>query len=274
MTDKDMIIDAHVHIGRSKPDKDWVWTMWPGQQPFGINAEQAIEKMDGSKPKIDRAIVFGLFSLASDSMKTLRDENDYVIETLEKHPTRFIGAGVVDPSWGDKAIEELHRFHDAGLNVVKIRFSSMHYHANCKAGQRVFAEIEKLGALPVCHSDWTHYSNPLILGDLAGRFPDLKMVIQHFGEYLSVDALSVCAQHDNIYVDTSALVHPKNVVTFMDEIGEDRILYASDTLSIRGGLQMQDALNRVLCLDLPEKRRRKILGENTLKLVRSVGVDL
>ena len=74
-------------------------------------------------------------------------------------------------------------------------------------------------------------------------FPDLNMMMQHFGEYLSLDALSVCSRLENIYVDTSALVHPKNIVTFMDEVSEDRILYASDTLSIRGGLQPQDVLN-------------------------------
>jgi len=267
-----VIIDAHVHLMKSKPDSEWVHTQWPGQTTYGINAEEHIKKMDGCKPRIDKAIVFGLSGLSSDTPQRMVEENDYIMDVLEKHPTRYIGAGLVDPSWGDHAIEELRRFVEKGLRVVKIRFSSMHYHANCKAGQRVFAEIEKLGALPICHSDWTHYSNPLMLGDLARMFPDLKIVIQHFGEYLSMDALSVCAKSDNVYVDTSALVHPKNIVKFMDEVGEDRILFASDTLSIRGGLQPQDALNRVLCVDLPKKRLDKVLGGNTVKLLKSVGV--
>ncbi|TRO54118.1 amidohydrolase [Candidatus Bathyarchaeota archaeon] len=267
-----MIIDAHVHLMEKKPDREWVHTHWPGQTPYGITAEEYIKKMDECTPRIDKAIIFGLSSLASDTPQRMVEENNYVMDVLERHPTRFIGAGVVDPSWGDHAIEELHRFVDKGLRVVKIRFSSMHYHANCKAGQRVFAEIEKLGALPICHSDWTHYSNPLMLGDLARMFPDLKMVIQHFGEYLSLDTLSVCKSLDNVYVDTSALVHPKNVIKFMDEVSEDRILLASDTLSVRGGLQPQDALNRVLCLDLPKNRLDKLLGENAVKLLKSVGV--
>ncbi|MCW4048362.1 MAG: amidohydrolase family protein [Candidatus Bathyarchaeota archaeon] len=269
-----MIIDAHVHIGEAKPDKEWVWAAWPGQPRFGITAEQIIEKMDACKPRIDKALVFGLFSLAAESPEQMKEENDYILKMVNKYPDRLIGAGVVDPSWGDKAIKELHRFTKAGLRVVKIRFSSMHYHANSKAGQKVFSEIEKLGALPICHSDWTHYSNPLVIGDLAGMYPDLKMVMQHFGEYLSEDALSVCRRLGNVYVDTSALVHPKNIVTFMDEVSEDRILYASDCLSIRGGLQPQDALNRVLCLDLPKKREEKILGSNALELFKSVGVQL
>lgn len=264
----------HVHLSEAKLDSEWVWTQWPGVQARGITAEQFIEKMDACEPRIDMALVFGLTSLASESPERMRVENDYTVKVVETYPDRFVGAGVVDPSWGDMAIEELHRFVEAGLRVVKIRFSSMHYHANSKAGQKIFAEMEELGVLPVCHSDWTHYSNPLVLGDLAMMFPGLKMVMQHFGEYLSHDAISVCKKADNVYVDTSALVHPKNVIRFIDEVSPDRVLLASDTLSIRGGLQPQDALNRILCLGLPKEQEEKVLGGNAVELLKSVGVKI
>ena len=267
-----MIIDFHVHLTPIPPDREWVWKQWPGTTYSGITAEDSIAKMDVCKPRIDKTLAFGAKSLVSETAQAMTEENNYILGIVRKYPQRFVGAGVVDASWGDKAIEELHRFVEAGLRVVKIRFSSFHFHANSKAGQRVFSEIEKLGVLPVCHSDWTHYSNPLILGDLAMMFPELKMVIQHFGEYLSLDAMSVAKKADNIYVDTSALVHPKNVIKFMKEISPDRIMFASDTLSIRGGLQPQDALDRILCLDLPKNDLDKVLGDNAVNLLRSVGV--
>jgi predicted TIM-barrel fold metal-dependent hydrolase len=179
----------HVHLSEQKPDPEWVWKQWPGSPPRGINAEKFIDKMDACNPKIDKALVFGLTSLSSYSPEQTSEENDYILKIVEAYPDRYVGAGVVDPSWGDKAIKELKRFSKAGLRVAKLRFTSMHYHANNKAGQKIFSEIEKLEMLPVCHSDWTHYSNPLVLGDLALRFPELKMVMQHFGEYLSYDAL-------------------------------------------------------------------------------------
>jgi predicted TIM-barrel fold metal-dependent hydrolase len=112
------------------------------------------------------------------------------------------------------------------------------------------------------------------LGDLALRFPELKMVMQHFGEYLSYDALSVCEKAENIYVDTSALVLPKNVAKFIEDVSPDRVMYASDALSIRGGLQPQDALNRILCLELPKMMEQKVLGGNAVELLKSAGVDL
>lgn len=264
----------HVHLREKVPDREWVWMQWPGTEPMGQTAEEFIAKMDVCKPKIDKALVFGSESLVSESAEAMRSDNDYVLKMVETYPKRLVGAGIIDASWGDQAIQELHRFVDAGFRVVKIRFSSFHYHANNKAGQKIFREMERLGVLPVCHSDWTHYSNPLVLGDLAMMFPDLKLVMQHFGEYLSYDALSVAKKASNIYVDTSALVHAKNVIRFIKEISPDRIMEASDTGSIRGGLQPQDALNRILCLELPKKQEEKVLGANAVALLKSVGVKL
>jgi len=269
-----VIIDTHVHFTEKLPDKEWVWKQWPSTEAEGQTAEQFIEKMDKCTPKIDKALVFGLLSLVSETPEAMRKDNDYILEVVETYPERCVGAGVIDPSWGDKAVQELHHFVDAGLRVVKIRFSSMHFHANCKAAQKIFAEIEKLGVLPVVHSDWTHFSNPLVIGDLALMFPAIKLVMQHFGEYLSYDAISVAKKADNLYVDTSALVHPKNVIRFIKEVCPDRIMYASDTVNLRGGLQPQDALNRILCLDLPSEYEEKVLGENAAMLLRSVGVNL
>lgn len=269
-----MIFDMHVHLVKEQPDEDWVWRQWPGSSRRGITAEDFIEKMDNTEPPIDMALVFGLNALSSESPDRMAEENNYILDVVDDYPDRFVGAGIIDPSWGEKAVEELHRFVDEGLRVVKIRFSSMHYHANNKAGQRIFSEMGKLDVLPVCHSDWTHYSNPLIIGDLARMFPGIDMVMQHFGEYLSFDAVSVAEKQENIYVDTSALVLPKNIVHFVNNVSPDRIMYASDTLSKRGGLQPQDALNRILCLDLPKDNRDKVLGGNAVNLLKSVGVEI
>lgn len=68
----------------------------------GINAERFIEKMDNCEPKIDKALVFGLTSLASDSPERMKVENNYIKRVVGAHPDRFVGAGVIDPSWGEK----------------------------------------------------------------------------------------------------------------------------------------------------------------------------
>jgi len=268
-----MIIDMHVHIGEKVPDKDWKWMYWPGSEPRVQSAEQFIEKMDNCKPRIDMALVYADAVVRPTHEMYVKD-NDYVRKMVEKYPDRLIMAPVIDVSWGDKAIQEMHRFFDAGYPIMKLRFTSYRFHANCKAGQKAFAEIEKHEGLPVVHSDWTNFSNPLVIADLARMFPDMKMVIQHFGEYMSRDGLSVAKKDDNIYVDTSALVHPKNVIKFIKEVSPDRIMMASDTFSIRDGLQPQDALNRIKCLDLSPEHEAKVFGQNAIALLKSVGVEL
>ena len=263
----------HVHIGEKLPDKEWAWRSWPGAVPRVQTAEQFIEKMDRCKPKIDKALIFA-DAVARPNHELLMKDNDYILSIVEEYPDRFIGAPVIDVSWREEAIQEIHRFIDAGFHIIKMRFTSYRFHANSKAGQRIFAEIEKLGALPVVHSDWTNFSNPLVIADLAMMFPDMKMILQHFGEYLSRDALSASKKADNIYVDTSALAHPKNVTHFINEVSPNRIMFASDTFSIRGGCQPQDALNRILCLDLPTTHENKVLGENAVALLKSMGVKI
>ncbi len=102
-----MILDMHVHLREELPDKEWMWKQCPGTELEGQTAEQALEKMDNCKPKINKALIFGLNSLASETPEAMKKDNDYILKVVETHPNRFVGAGVIDPSWGDKAIQEL-----------------------------------------------------------------------------------------------------------------------------------------------------------------------
>lgn len=269
-----MIIDMHVHISRSLLAKEWAWRQWPDTFPIELTAEQFIDKMDNCRPRIDKALVFGLRSLSSETPDIMKDDNDYVLDIVESYPERYIGAGLIDPSWGDKAINELHRFVKAGLRVVKLKFTSVHFPANCEGSKKVFREIEDLGVLPVVHSDWTHWSNPSILGELMTSFPDLKMVMQHFGLTQSREAIDVAKNHENIYVDTSAVIHPKNILRFVDEVSTGRIMYASDTARFFEKNMPQEELDRVLHLDLSEANLDKILRGNAEELLASVGVKI
>lgn len=118
-----------------------------------LTAEQFIKKMDECVPKIDKALIFNFRTLHSESPDAMRLENDYIIDVVEKYPERLIGACLIDPSWDDKAIDELNRVTKRGLRVVKIKFSSVHVPANSPLAIKLFKEVEDLGVLPVLHSD-------------------------------------------------------------------------------------------------------------------------
>jgi predicted TIM-barrel fold metal-dependent hydrolase len=269
-----MIIDMHVHLSKKLPVAEWLSKQWPNTQSREHTAEQFIEKMDASKPKIDKAVIFGFRALTSESPEAMKKDNDYTLETIKKYPDRYIGASLIDPSWGEKSLDELKRATKAGLRVVKVKFTSVHFPANCKGAIKLFKEIDNLGILPVCHTDWTHWCHPSVLGDLAERFPDTRFVMQHFGISQSLDVIAVAQELSNVYADTSAVIHPRNILRFLKEVSDTRMLYASDTIRATERFQPQEELNRVLCLDLPKQIEEKVLGLNAKTLLRSVGVEL
>lgn len=264
----------HVHLSESLPMQQWILTQWPGTQQFEHTAEQFIEKMDKCKPRIDKAVVFSFRSLHSESLTAMKSENDYILRMVEDYPDRFIGACLIDPSWDDYALKELNRVVKKGLRVVKVKFSSVHVPANSPLALKIFHEIEDLGVLPVLHSDWSYYTNPSIIGELMNSFSDVKTVMQHFGLSQSLEALSVALNHENMYVDTSAVINPKSIRQFIEEISQDRIMYASDTIKGYEKTMPQEEMDRVLNVGLSGKILEKVLGLNAEKLLRSVGVKL
>jgi predicted TIM-barrel fold metal-dependent hydrolase len=270
-----VIIDMHVHLTEKVYDSEWMWRQWPGTEPRVLTAEQFVDKMEDSTPKIDKAVVFGAKSLCSETPERMKKDNDYILEVVSEYPDRYIGAGVIDPSWGNKAVSELHRCVNSGIKIVKIRYSSMRFRPFSKASIKILKEVKKLGVLPLIHSDESHFSHPIVLGEIARTFPDVKFVMQHFGINLSVDALHITKNIDNLYADTSACsTRQRNLVTFVNEVSPDRLMYGSDTGRFRGGLQPQDELDRVLSLGLSKELENKILGGNAAMLLSSAGVKL
>jgi predicted TIM-barrel fold metal-dependent hydrolase len=98
--------------------------------------------------------------------------------------------------------------------------------------------------------------------------------MQHFGLSQSMDVISIALRHPNVYADTSAVIHPRNILRFIDRVSPDRIMYASDTIRNNERFQPQDELNRVLCLKLPGELEAKVFGLNAKRLLESVGVEL
>jgi predicted TIM-barrel fold metal-dependent hydrolase len=269
-----MIIDMHVHLSDNIPFCEWSWKQWFFTPTITNTAEQHLKKMDNSRPKIDKSLVFGFHSLHSDTINTMEKNNDYIDNVVKKYPDRYIGAVLIDPSWGDKAIKELKRVVKKGIRVVKIKFTSVFYPANCLGAQKLLQEVDDLGLLPVIHSDWTMWSNPSIIGNLASNYPDLKIVLQHFGLSQSLEAIEVAKVNKNIYVDTSAVIQPRNIERFIHKVSPDRIIFGSDTIRSHEWTMPQEEINRVLKLNINKDNIKKIFGTNAESLLKSVGVVL
>ena len=96
-----MNIDVHVHILspdfikyiKKNMDRDAHFKLLHDNPKAKFaTAEDVLENME--KTEIDKSIVFG-FSCLDPGMA--REANDYIIETVKKHPDRFIGFAIFPP---------------------------------------------------------------------------------------------------------------------------------------------------------------------------------
>jgi uncharacterized protein len=117
-------------------------------------------------------------------------------------------------------------------------------------------------------------SDPLMLEDVAIRFPKLKIVIMHMGWPFYDHALYMLWAYENVYLDTATVnwmlgkeLFNRMLREAVESVGSDRILFGSDQMvwpqmitpaieSIRGAPFLSD------------QDKRNILGDNARRLLK------
>ena len=238
------IWDAHVHCGKSAP-----WT--PKFDP-SVSGEEIVKAMD--KYGIRKAVIF-----ANPSVGQQYDErNREIANEVEKYSNRLIGFVRVDPRLGDEAVKQLK----AAIEDLELKGLKLHPIVECfrpdhPAFDPLFKEAENLG-IPILFHSGTGFASPSYIAIVAERHPDLKIILGH----LSEACISVMEKHENIYVETSAVVLPSTIAKAI-EVDENRVLFGSDYpyLNIRVELtKIEEACEK-------EKIKRRILAENLKKLI-------
>ncbi|MBZ0295421.1 MAG: amidohydrolase family protein, partial [Anaerolineae bacterium] len=51
------------------------------------------------------------------------------------------------------------------------------------------------------------YSHPLVMDEIAMRYPDLTMIMAHMGHPFTAECAVVIRKHPNVYADVSALIY-------------------------------------------------------------------
>jgi predicted TIM-barrel fold metal-dependent hydrolase len=205
-----VIVDIHTHVGEypdhiSEKFAAEAKAAWAGVKLGGTLDEHHAEALDG----VDRAVVLAFDAPAAGFVVP----NDYVASYVARDPARLIGFGSVDPS-SSGAIDELERMKaDLGL-------------AGCKLGP-IYQDVDPLGPefLRVCealerlelpmliHQGTTFaragsllQARPILLDEIALRFPELRIVIAHMGHPWFSETIAVIRRHPHVYADVSALV--------------------------------------------------------------------
>ena len=187
-----------------------------------------------------------------------------VAAAVRRHPKRFVGFFMLDPTSADSLERARRGLTELGLRCICL-YPAMHRFsvhedrvrkvfetAAGVAGAAVFVHCgvlsigvrTKLG-LP-SHFDMG-FSNPLDLHSIAAAHPSLPIIIPHFGGGLFREALMVADLCPNIYLDTSSSnswtkYYPGLTLTevfrqALEVLGPDRLLFGSDSSFFPRGWQ-------------------------------------
>jgi len=216
-----MIIDVHSHTpqwrGAVPDDRRKPNSMWRPDRvmPEVYNWAEYFEAAKGA----DKSIVFGIAwdpaGMPPPHPGDVPDDvNDATAEFVRAHPDRLLGFLSVHPN-DPKALTELERGRtDLGLVGVKLGANYQIFEPLESRALAIYREAERHG-LPVLFHMGTsgvrmapiRYAHPLVIDEIAMRYPDLKIIMAHMGHPWTVDTAVVIRKHPNVYADLSGLFY-------------------------------------------------------------------
>jgi predicted TIM-barrel fold metal-dependent hydrolase len=205
-----MIVDVHTHVGEypehiSEQFASEAEAAWPGAQLGGSLDDHYRDAL----ADVDRAIVLAFNAPEAGFVVP----NDYVASYVARDPSRLVGFGSVDPS--DRgAIDELERMkHDLGLAGCKMGPIYQNVDPLSRDFLRICEALQRLELPMLIHQGTTFaragsllQARPLLLDEIALRYPRLKIIIAHVGHPWVDDAIAVVRRHPFVFADISALV--------------------------------------------------------------------
>lgn len=243
-----MIIDAHAHCDN---------TEWLG---YIDSPDRIVSLMD--LYGIDMAVI----SSYNDAPDLEGRVVDYIDQGAKKYLDRLIPFIRVNPAHGEGTLEVIK---DAILNrnFKGIKLHPANYILSA-FGQETM-EILDLAAeydVPVLfHCTEDVKSAPLFMGFAAQNAPDTKMILAHMGGFfLTKDAINVCKQNRNIYLDTSEIPFVDAIREAAEVLGPERILFGSDLPTDNPQFEIE----KIKAANLGKEAENLIFWKNIARLLK------
>lgn len=278
-----MIIDFHTHIFSKKirENREKYFIPEPAfkllyQSPKSklLGVSQIIRSMD--EQRVDKSVVFGFPWKNSD---IFREENDYILDAVERYPDRLIGLCCLDP-FNKFAITEVMRCLKQGLSGIgELAFYESGIDETALDKLAPLFEIclkKDLPALihtnePVGHIYPGKTPNTMSqIYTLVKRFPENKIVLAHWGGGIflyNILKKEVKESLKNVYFDTAAspfLYDPEIYRLAIQLVGADKILFGSDFPLIKPARYLKEMKEA----GLSKVEMKKICGKNAANLLK------
>ena len=181
-------------------------------EPFEVS--HLLGMMDGGG--VDRALTMAAGYDGSD--------NETVRRAIEASD-RIIGCSYVDPMRGQSAVDEfrmtVEKWGFKGLKLSMVRSDTVY----------ALAEVASdLGTPATIHTNGNAALYPRI-ADLAERYPDLPVIMEHMGYRYHLDlAVDLAGRFSNLYLGTTvvAAAEPIAVKDAVRRVGAEKVLFGSN----------------------------------------------
>ena len=186
---------------------------------------------------VDKAVALAFW--APDSRITV--SNAFVAEVVRQAPDKIIGFASVDPKLPSALSELDEAIDNLGLQGLKLAPVYQHFVPDDRAYWPLYERVQELD-IPIMWHQGTSFmvpegpleaAPPHRLDVIARSFPNIKMVIAHFGYPWPREVVALLRRHPNLYTDISVLADRpwflyNALVDALEYGAQDKILLGSD----------------------------------------------
>jgi len=256
---------------------------WDPPGPPDALADRWIAELD--RHQIARAAVIA----------SIPGDEESVATAIARHPARLVGFFMLNPSTADAAERLSRALGDWKLRGICL-FPAMHHYrlddervtatfeAAAARGAAVFVHCGVLTVgvrkrLGLASSFNLRLGDPLTLSTVAAKFPNVSVIIPHFGAGFLRETLMAADQCPNIHLDTSSSnswikYHPGLTLEAvfrqaLEVVGPDRLIFGTDSSFFPRGWQRQIFEQQKATLDtigVSAESQEKIFSENFERL--------
>lgn len=211
--------------------------------------------------------------------------NDKTAAFANAYAERLIGFMSLHPH-DPRALDELERCKDElGLRGIKLGANYQNFHPLEARALAIYERAQQYG-LPILFHQGTspvriapiRYAHPLLMDEVAQRYPDLKIIMAHMGHPWTVDTAVVIRKHPYVYADISGLFY--RAFGFYEALIKatewnvlDKLLFASDypittaAETVAALRQVNDIVAGTAFPRVPEEQLNAIIYRDALALL-------
>lgn len=269
------VVDAHVHIFKTGAlparwfeigAERWAGSKWPTPSTDAIDIEGGLTDDEAALviPDMDAAGISAAVCHTLDWAWSLGEPeiavpaiHRWYSELQNRFSGRVYATAGVDPRRPD-AVEILDdALGTLGLKGLKL-YPPTGFHVSDQICFPLYEKCLEYDVPVVVHTAFVgyphigHFANPLYIGEVQTRYPDLRIVLAHSGyPFWSEEAIEIVAHHPNSYLELSNwnLRHHtdadgvmRTLLQMRGAVGAHRMLFASDHL---GGRRFSGARSQV-----------------------------